>query len=510
VVDVDPAGARSSAEFVLLLGQRRQAAGLSYRQLAGRARLTAQSLPPSTVATMLNRSTLPARDLVATYIRACGGDDADVAAWLAARARIASAGIRRPEQAVPDPCGAAIGAALVAPTPRQLPPGPADFVGRQAQLAELDAAMAGHCSTLAVVAGPPGVGKTALAVHWARSAWGRFPDGQLYVDLHGRGPGEPLPAVAALAHVLVGLGVPMGGIPTDEQQAAALFRSVVADRRILLLLDGAASADQVRPLRPSGPGACTVVTSRDSLVGLTVHDGARVINVPPLERRCALLLLAQSASHGLVMAEPTSAEVLVELCGRLPLAVRLAAAALDRCAVTPIADLVAQMRVSGRLGALGMPDDPRACLATAFRDAYAALEGAQQRLFRLFGALPMNEVTAEDAAKALPTTIGHARTLLRRLAEGHLVSRLAGGRYAMPELLREYAGQLAQEADPADTCQAAASHACELARSAHLSSRLLAEHPHPPVAHQHGSAVAVEGGGCCIFHTTRLDSTPSA
>ncbi|WP_157621543.1 helix-turn-helix domain-containing protein [Saccharothrix sp. NRRL B-16348] len=169
MVTVDPVSARSSTEYVVLLRRRREVAGLSYRQLDRRARQCGESLPPSTVATMLRRATLPGVELVTTYVRACGGDDAELAAWLAARARIT----------VPDPDAggaAAAGPCLPVP-PRRLPPGVVGVVGRCAELAELDAATSGPVRGLVVVTGGPGAGKAALAVHWAHRSTSRFPDG---------------------------------------------------------------------------------------------------------------------------------------------------------------------------------------------------------------------------------------------------------------------------------------------------------------------------------------------
>ncbi|TQM78324.1 NB-ARC domain-containing protein [Saccharothrix saharensis] len=430
---VDPSSARGSTEYLLLLRRRREVAGLSYRQLDRRARQCGEVLPPSTVATMLRRTTLPAVDLLTTFVRACGGDDAEVAAWLAARARITA-----PD---PDPgARAATGPCLPVP-PRQLPPGPAELVGRDRELAELDEATGGRERGLVLVTGGPGTGKTALAVHWAHGSAGRFPDGQLYVDLRGHGPGEPVSVGVALAHLLVGLGVPASAVPSRDEQAAALFRSVVADRRIVLVLDGAASADQVRLLRPGGRASCTVVTSRDRLVGLTVHDGGRSVGVGALERGHAVRVLARSAGERLVAQESGAAGTLADLCDGLPLALRIAAGALDRDARTPIADLVAEMRVDGRLAALGVLDDPRARLDVSFGYSYDALGDVERRVFHLLAF--SGDLSASVVAVTADLAPGAARSALRRLSDAHLVARRAGDRYAVPGLLREYARTLA-------------------------------------------------------------------
>ncbi|WP_405594448.1 NB-ARC domain-containing protein [Streptomyces sp. NBC_01410] len=292
------------------------------------------------------------------------------------------------------------------------------FVGRRRQLAELDAMTGGLDSGLVVVTGGPGVGKTALAIHWAHRAGIRFFDGQLYVDLRGHGPGggASLPTGAALAYLLVGLDVPASHVPADEQQAAALFRSVVADRRVMLVLDGAASADQVRLLRPGGPSSCTLVTCRDSLVGRTAYDGGRVAGVQPLDRGNAVRLLAQTAGERLVAAEVAAAVRLADLCDGLPLALRIAATALDRAARTPIADLVARMGTGDLLAALEVHDDPLARLDTVFGHSYHALDDASRRLFRLLGTLPAAATTAAASdtvlAAAMETTVAPRTGLL--------------------------------------------------------------------------------------------------
>ncbi|WP_433273829.1 NB-ARC domain-containing protein [Actinosynnema sp. CS-041913] len=434
VIDVDPVGARSRAEFLALLRRRREVAGLSYRQLERRARQDGGSLPPSTVATMLQRSTLPARELIAEYVRACGGDGAEVAGWLAARDRLAAA-----VEAAPLPAGAP---SLPVP-PRQLPPAPVGLAGRRAELAELDVAAAE--SGLVVVTGAPGVGKTAVAVEWAHRAANRFPAGQLHLT-------APATAGEALTHVLVGLGVPARAVPADERHAAALFRSLVADQRILLVLDGAVSADQVRLLRAGGPGSCTLVTSRDSLVGLSVYDGGRVVVVPPLDRGHAVRVLARAAGERVVAAELTAAARLADLCEGTPLALRIAAAALDRTAGTPIADLVARMDAAGPLAELGADGDPQLDLSAVYEPEYDRLDEPARRVFLLLGALP----TATPQALAVVTgaPVPRVRSALRQLTDRHLATHLGGDRFTMPGLLREYARLRAEPVERRDSTAA--------------------------------------------------------
>lgn len=421
MAEFDPARARSSADYVVMLRRRREVAGLSYRQLERRARDGGSALPPSTTATMLRRASLPTPDLVQTYVRACGGDDAEVAAWLAARAWLAAGrAVAATRPADGDP---------VSPVrPRQLPAGPSGMFGREHLLAELDAVTCGSEPGLVVVTGMPGVGKTALTVHWAHRVGNRFPDGQLYVDLRDHGPGAPLSTVAALTRLLVGLGVAADAVPADDHQAAALFRSVVADRRLLVVLDGVSSADQVRLLRPGGPGSCTVVTSRDTLVGLVVHEGAARVVVPPLDRGDSIRVLARAVGERLVSAEPSAARRLADRCHGLPLALRIAAVVLDRTARTPIADLVARIDDAGALTELAVRGDPGVSLEAAFRASYETLDEQSRRLFRVLGALPA-PVGADGVDAAA----------LRRLVDRNLVVRVDGDRCAVHALLGEYA-----------------------------------------------------------------------
>jgi hypothetical protein len=418
---LEPARARSNADYMVLLRRRREVAGLSYRQLERRARDNGSTLPPSTTATMLHRANLPAPDLITTYVRACGGDDVEVTAWLATRASLAAGAIA---PAAPR----ADGESALPVRPRQLPVGPSGMFGRERLLPDLDAVTCGSEPGLVVVTGMPGVGKTALTVHWARRAGNRFADGQLYVDLGGQGSGTPLSTVAALTRLLVGLGVAADAVPADDHQAAALFRSVVADRQLLLVLDGVSSADQVRLLQPGGPGSCTVVTSRDTLVELAVHEGAARIVVPPLDRGDAIRVLARAVGERLVSAELSATRRLTDRCHGLPLALRIAAEVLDRTARTPIADLVARIDDAGALAELAVRGDPAVSVEASFRTSYEALDEPSRRSFRALGTLPMPVRAAGVDAAAL-----------RRLVDRNLVTRVDGDRYAMHALLHEYA-----------------------------------------------------------------------
>ncbi|WP_412543737.1 BTAD domain-containing putative transcriptional regulator [Longispora sp. K20-0274] len=213
--------------------------------------------------------------------------------------------------------------------PAQLPPGVAGFTGRAAQLAQLDVLLGpGGPAAIGSVVGAGGVGKTALAVRWAHRVRDRFPDGQLYADLHGYSGVPPVRPLDALTRFLRALGVPEAAIPTDVDEASALYRSQLADRRVLVVLDNARHPDQVRPLLPGGPGSRALVTSRDRLAGLTARDGARRLVLDVLGPDEAVALLAAVIGPDRVAAEPGAAAELVALCGHLPLAIRITAAHL--------------------------------------------------------------------------------------------------------------------------------------------------------------------------------------
>lgn len=334
------------------------------------------------------------------------------------------------------------------PRPRQLPQDVPGFVGRAAELRQLDAVAGGHPGRVAVICGMPGLGKTALAVHWAHRVSPGFPDGQLYVDLRGHGPGAPMSPLEALTHLLESLGTAPQLVPADQHRAAALFRSVVAAKRVLLVLDDAGSAEQVRPLLPGGPASCVVVTSRERLTGLVVREGARQIDLPTLSQDHALALLTRLLGTGRVDAEATAARELARLCGTLPLALRIAAATVSRHSAAPIAELVARLRTSSPLAALRIHGDPESALDAAFESSYAALDPGLQRVFRRLSLLPVPDFTAAAVAALIDEPPPAADAALRRIEDAHLIEDLGNDRYGMHDLVREYAGRLCDLADP--------------------------------------------------------------
>lgn len=326
--------------------------------------------------------------------------------------------------------------------PAMLPAAVADFTGRVAQLRWLREVTEGAppaAVVITAIVGTAGVGKTALAVHFGHQVRNRFPDGQLYLNLRGFGPGRPVLPGQALEALLYALGVPADAVPTDVDQAVGLYRSVLSGRRVLVVLDNAHRADQVRPLLPGAPGCQVLVTSRDRLGGLIAHDGARRLTLDVLTADEAGELLARIVGHHRVAAEPHAAAELAEVCARLPLAVRIAAANLLDQPRRPIAAYTEQLRAVDPLTALAVDGDEQGVVRAAFESSYTRLSLDAQRMFRRLGLLPGLDVTASAAAELAGVDRGGAAKLLDELAAAHLVDEPVPGRFACHDLLRRYA-----------------------------------------------------------------------
>ncbi|GAA2991986.1 tetratricopeptide repeat protein [Streptomyces lactacystinicus] len=348
-----------------------------------------------------------------------------------------------------------------APTPRQLPADVRGFVNRTDELHQLDSALTGEdrnppdavasagttSAAVVVIAGTAGAGKTALALHWAHQARHRFPDGQLYVNLRGYDPGRPVTAQEALHRFLISLGVAAQSVPSDPDAAAALYRSLLAERRLLVVLDNAASAHQVRPLLPGSAGSLVLVTSRSRLSGLAVRDGARRLTLGTLpEAEAVALLRAVTAGHR-PEDDPAKLTELARLCAQLPLALRIAA---ERAASLPhmgLDDLIDDLRDESALwDALSVGDDEDVdAVRTVFAWSYRALPEQVARLFRLLGLHPGPDFGLHAAAALAHLTPNRTRQLLDSLVGAHLVEQGAPDRYQFHDLLRAYATDQAQQ-----------------------------------------------------------------
>ncbi|WP_170232188.1 tetratricopeptide repeat protein [Saccharothrix saharensis] len=321
--------------------------------------------------------------------------------------------------------------------PRQLPAGPRRLTGREAELAWLDDRAR---SVPVVVSGPGGVGKSALVLAWAHANIPDFPDGQLWVDLRGHGPDRPLTPDEVLGAFLRDLGVPDADVPPTRYEREGRYRSLLHGRRVLVVLDNAASEDQVRPLLP---GAGTVlVTSRAVLPGLAVHEGVEVLDLDLLDHAQGLALL-RDALGDRVDREPAARE-LVALCGGLPLALRIVAQLARSRPTAPLAELVAELRRAGdRLDVLEVGGDVRSSIRPVLSWSVDRLPEEAARAFRLFGVHPTGVVDAPAFAALCAVPVARAVRLLRALVGAHLLTEPVRGRFAAHDLLRLFAVELA-------------------------------------------------------------------
>ena len=354
----------------------------------------------------------------------------------------------------------------VAPAPAQVPPETAGFAGRAAELRFLHTllpapasaapgAFAGD-SPVGVITGTAGVGKTTLAIRFARQVAPRFPDGQLYVNLRGFDPsGAPTEPETALRGFFEALGVPPRRVPATLEAQTGLFRSLLDGKRMLLLLDNARSTEQVRPLLPGNPGCMVVITSRSQLTGLVAAEGARPLSVDVLSEAEARELLVRRMGADRVAAEPTAVAELIEQSAGLPLALSVTCArAVTRPGVA-LADLAAELRdARGRLDLLET-GDVTTDLRAVFSWSYERLSERAARMFRLLGVHPGPDISAAAAASLAGIPLAAARAALAELTRASLLTEDVAGRFGCHELLHTYAAERAAADESEDERQAA-------------------------------------------------------
>jgi tetratricopeptide (TPR) repeat protein/transcriptional regulator with XRE-family HTH domain len=446
-----------ASSFAELLGQLRAEAGLTQEELAEAAGLGLRTVSDLERGAHRTAHQDTAR-LLADALGLAGPARGLFVA--AARGRVPAEEVLAARRDAPAGLAAMVTSAPgrpAAPVPRELPADVGAFTGRAVELAELDLLLPGAAErqaqppgpvVISAVSGTAGVGKTALAVRWAHRVQDAFPDGQLYVNLRGYDPDQPVAPGEALAGFLQALGVPSFDIPLGEAGRAARYRSLLAGKRLLVVLDNAASEEQVRPLLPGSGPAMVVTTSRDSLAGLVARDGARRLDLDLLPPAEAVALLT-ALIGGRAEADPGAAERLAALCARLPLALRVAAELAAASPDTPLAELAAELaREADRLELLEAGGDPRSAVAGVFSWSYRHLPENAARLFRLLGLHPAQDWDPYAAAALTGTdSLAQARRLLGVLARAHLIQPAGAGRHQMHDLLRAYAARQATAHD---------------------------------------------------------------
>ena len=372
--------------------------------------------------------------------------------------------------------------------PRQLPAAVADFTGRAAELQRLtqvlNAAAASRPGTVIIsaIGGMAGVGKTALALYWAHQMAGRFPDGQLYVNLRGFDPsGTPVTASEAIRGFLDALGVAPERVPASLEAQASLYRSLLADRRMLIVLDNACDEQQVRLLRPASAGTLVLVTSRSQLTGLAAADGARLLSLDVLTHGEATELLAARIGSARAAAEPRAVSEIASLSACLPLAVAIAAARAVTRPSLALAALADELRAaSGRLDALDA-GDPTASVRAVFSWSVRHLSREAARMFRLLGIHPGPDISGAAAASLAGCDPVQARRALGELTRAHLITERADGRYGLHDLLRAYAAEQGRDADSRLERDAAIGRMLDHYLQTAASAALLLNPSHEPV-----------------------------
>jgi DNA-binding SARP family transcriptional activator/tetratricopeptide (TPR) repeat protein/DNA-binding XRE family transcriptional regulator len=369
--------------------------------------------------------------------------------------------------------------------PRQLPAATWHFVGRSGELEALSGlarrAQNGGAMAISIIGGTAGVGKTALAVQWARQVADQFPDGQLYVDLRGYGPASsPVSPAEALRGFLNAFAIPAAQLPAGQESLAGLYRSLLAGKRVLILLDNARDAAQVRPLLPGGGGCAVVITSRSQLTGLVASDGAQPLTLDVLTDDDARELLARRMGADRLAGEPAAAAELTGLCARLPLALAITA---TRAAAHPgvrLTELAAELDdVLARLDVLET-GEAATSIRAVFSWSYESLDPAASRMFRLLALHPGPDIAAPAAGSLAGVDLQQAVSLLRTLTRAGLLAEPVPGRFAFHDLLRAYATELVR-ATETDSERWAAAHRVldHYLHTAHTAAALAELHREP-------------------------------
>jgi DNA-binding SARP family transcriptional activator len=356
-----------------------------------------------------------------------------------------------PTLAAPEPVSAALAGI---PAPRDLPAGVRGFIGRSGQLLALtevlDESGAETPGTVMIsaIVGAAGVGKTALALNWAHQVADRFPDGQLHVNLRGFDPsGHPGTPEVAIRGFLDALGVAPHRVPRDPHVQAGLYRRLLADRRMLVMLDNARDEQQVRPLLPASSGSLVLITSRSQLSGLAATNGARLLTLDVLDHAEAVQLLIARIGHARAAAEADAVDQIATLCACLPLALAVAGARAAARPGFPVSALAAELRDgAGRMNALDA-GDPAVSVRAVFSWSYQQLTAEAARMFRLQGLHPGPDISLPVAASLTATEQPEARRLLGELTRLHLITEHVPGRYTVHDLLRAYAVGQARDCD---------------------------------------------------------------
>lgn len=334
--------------------------------------------------------------------------------------------------------------------PFQLPAGVPDFVGREKlveRIRELTVASSGHehAVPIVVLSGPPGAGKTALAVQAAHRLRRDFPDGALWVNLRGYSTSPPLAATDALGRFLRALGVDVERIPHEVDEQSTLLRTLLAGRKVVMVLDNAASPEHVRPLLPAESSCAVLITSRNNLPGLTALNGARRLPVEIVSSSEAITLISKIVGAERIAEEPGAAAELAATCGYLPLSLRIAATNLVISGRRTISEYVAELKSGSRLDAMEIEGDDQAAVRLAFDLSYSTLKPTLSRFFRMLSLIPGPDFDARAAAAVTDSSHSQAQRLLGALASANLLAGTSSGRFAFHDLIKEFAAERVQD-----------------------------------------------------------------